>query len=112
MYPGHAALAKIYPLIYEGREVIWNRMSGLHTDSQDPPLAWAILTGFHNFKGGAVWIQPLNILIRYEPGDVLEIRGHVLHNQIRGDFVGQRITIPHFTHSSVWKAVGNDTVFV
>ena len=111
-YPGYAALATIDPLIYEGREIIWNRMSGLHTDTQDPPLGWAILTGFGDFKGGAAWIKPLNLVIRYEPGDVLAIRGRVLAHEVRGDFIGQRITIPHFTHSSVWRAVGNESVFV
>jgi len=75
-------------------------------DLQDPLLAWAILTGFANFKGGLVWIRPLNLLIIFEPGDV------VLAHERRGDSVGQRITIPHFTHSSVWRAVGNDTDFV
>jgi len=111
-FPGFRALTVIDPLVYEGREIIFNRVSGLHMDGQDPPLSWAILAAFGNFTGGRVYIQSLNLFIRYEPGDVIAIRGRVLPHQIADDFIGQRITIPHFTHASVWRAVKNDTVFV
>jgi hypothetical protein len=38
------------------------------------------------------------------------LRGRVVPHEIE-EWVGQRITMPHFTHSSVWRAMGNFTVF-
>jgi hypothetical protein len=45
-YPGFKIMTDIDPLIYEGRELLFNRSSGLHTDSQDPlchGLSWQLL---------------------------------------------------------------------
>lgn len=98
-------------LVYEGREVLYNRKSGLHTDSQDPPLGWALLCALGNFKGGHVHLPNLGLRVRLHPGDVVMIRGRVIPHEIE-DWEGQRITIPHFTHSSMWRALNNDTVFV
>jgi hypothetical protein len=47
-----------------------------------------------------------------EPGDIILIRGRVVPHLIEPWTDGQRIAIPHFTHSSLWRAAGNHTVFV
>jgi hypothetical protein len=111
-YPGFRALSDLDPLVYEGRELLFNRTSGEHTDRQDPPLAWAILAAFGDFAGGDVFIKSLGLRIRLEPGDCIAIRGRVVPHEVLGDYTGQRISIPHFTHSLTWNAVGNTTVFV
>lgn len=112
MIPSYKTLCAIDPLLYEGREILFNRLSGLHTDSQDPPLAWAILTAFGKFKGGYVFLPHLGLRIRLEPGDIVLIRGRVIPHLIEEWTGGQRISIPHFTHSSLWRTAGLDTVFI
>jgi hypothetical protein len=107
----YAALAEWDVLVYEGREILYNRMSGLHTDSQDPHLGWAILAAFGFHKGGHVYLPNLGLRVRLEPGDVVALRGRVVPHQIE-EWVGQRISIPHFTHSSMWKAFEKYSVFI
>lgn len=104
------ALSSIDPLVYEGREILYNRQSGLHTDSQDPPLAWALLFAFGEHQGGYVFLPHLGLRVRLQPGDVVPLRGRVVPHQIE-EWVGQRITIPHFTHSSLWRALGKTSIF-
>jgi hypothetical protein len=111
-HAGYLALCVIDPGVYEGRELLFNRTSGQHRDSQDPPKAWAILAAFGNFKGGDVFIESLGLRIRFEPGDVIALRGRVVPHEIMDDYEGQRISIPHFTHSATWEAVGNRSVFL
>lgn len=94
------------PLLLEGREVLYNRLSGLHFDSQDPKLAYAVLLTAGNFKGGYIWIPLLKLRIRLEPGDLVLVRGRVLEHQIEEWEGGQRISIPHFTHTSMWRSCG------
>jgi hypothetical protein len=105
-------LCQLDPLIYEGRELLWNRSSGLHTDSQDPPLGWAILAAFGDFTDGVIELPNLGLKIRYGPGDVVAIRGKVIPHEVPDTYKGQRISIPHFTHSTTWRAVGNMSVFI
>ena len=107
----YQALSAIDPLLYQGREILFNRISGLHRDTQDPPLAWAILAALGNFVGGDVYIPHLRLRMRLQPGDIIILRGRVLPHEILM-FTGQRISIPHFTHSSVWRTLHNLTVFV
>jgi hypothetical protein len=110
--PGMWALSFIDPLVYQNREILFNKMSSQHTDKQDPPLGWAILAGFGDYVGGEMKLPQLGLTIRYEPGDIIAIRGRVLRHEIDPNFVGQRISIPHFTHSSTWRACGNTSVFI
>lgn len=98
-------------LVYEGREILYNRKSGLHTDSQDPHLSWAILVAAGSHSGGHVHLPHLGLRIRLEPGDMIAIRGRVIPHEIE-DWEGQRISIPHFTHSSLWRTFGKKSVFV
>ena len=108
--PSYAAISAVDPLVYEGREVLVNRMSYLHTDRQDPPWAFAVMAAAGYHKGGYCKLPHLGIRIRFEPGDIILLRGHVVPHEIE-DWIGQRITIPHFTHLSMWRAMKNYTVF-
>jgi hypothetical protein len=109
--PAYKALNTIDPLLYPCREILFNRLSGLHRDSQDPHLAWAVLAALGNFVGGDVYIPHLRLQIRLQPGDIVIVRGRVVPHQILM-FTGQRISIPHFTHSSIWRMLGKLSVFV
>lgn len=111
-YAGYENLGRNDPLVYEGREILWNRMSGEHRDSQDPQKSYAILTTFGDFKGGLVYLPYLGVRLRLEPGDALALRGRVLPHTIEDWDEGQRISIPHFTHTSVWHTEGNYSVDV
>lgn len=98
-------------LIYEDHEILYNRTSTLHTDSSDPQNGWAILTAFGTFKGGYVRLPNLGLHIRLEPGDAIALRGQVIPHEVEAWDGGQRISIPHFTHSSVWRSMGFTSVF-
>lgn len=96
----------IDPLLLESQEVLYNRLSGLHFDRQDPKLAYAVLLMAGSFKGGHIWILLLKLRIRLEPGDMVLIQGRVLGHQIKEWEGGQRISILHFTHTSMWRSCG------
>jgi hypothetical protein len=92
------------PLLFEGRELLFNRSSGKHVDSQDPKAAYAGLFAAGNFtSGGVLHIPGLNLRVRLLPGDFVLIRGRVLEHEIEPWDGGQRISIPHFTHTSLWR---------
>lgn len=100
------AFNAIDSLAYEGREILFNRMSGIHNDSQDPPLAYAGLKVAGDFtSGGQLEVPELNLRLRMLPGDFSLIRGRVLKHGILPWEGGQRICVPHFTHTSLWRSV-------
>jgi hypothetical protein len=104
-YPFFQALSSIDPLIMEGRAIMFNRKTPLHTDSLDPPHAWATMITFGNFtEGGDCYIRRLRLRIRYLPGDAIIIRGRILAHEVEEWGPGQRISIAHFTHTSLWKS--------
>jgi len=106
----HASLAawtSVDSLLLEGRELLFNRISGRHRDHQDPRLAYAGLYAAGNFKsGGYVSFPQLNLRVRLLPGDFVLLRGRVLEHEIEAWEGGQRISIPHFTHTSLWRDCG------
>lgn len=103
----HASLAawkNVDPLLFEGRELLFNQHSGRHRDSQDPKLAYAGLFAAGNFtSGGRLFFPQLNLWVRLLPGDFVLLRGRVLEHEIEAWEKGQRISIPHFTHTSLWR---------
>jgi hypothetical protein len=109
---GFEALALQDPLLYEGREFLFNRMSGVHTDSQDPHLGWAILVGLGEHTNAYLKIPNLGLLVRLNPRDAIVLRGRVIPHETLGWDGGQRICVPHFTHSTLWRALGRDSVFL
>ena len=108
----HASLAawkSVDPLLLEGRELLLNRISGRHRDSQDPRLAYAGLYAAGDFKtGGYLYFPQLKLKVRLLPGDFVLLRGRVLEHEIEAWEGGQRISIPHFTHTSLWRNCGLD----
>ena len=74
----HASLAawtSVDPLLFEGRQLLFNRISGLHWDKLDPKLAYAGLYAAGNFtSGGHVYFPQLNLRVRLLPGDFVLIR--------------------------------------
>src|SRR5882762_6030811 len=73
-------------------------------------LLLALLFAFGEHQGGYVFLPHLGLRVRLQPGDVVPLRGRVVPHQIE-EWVGQRITIPHFTHSSLWRALGKTSIF-
>ena len=105
-HPSLAAWSAVDCLLFKGHE-LFNRLSGRHRDSQDPPLAYAGLYAADNFtSGGYVYFHQFNLRVRLLPGDFLLIRGRVLNHEIEVWEGGQRIGIPHFTHTSLWHNCG------
>jgi hypothetical protein len=106
----HASLAawtSVDPLLFEGRELLFNRISGRHRDKQDPKLGYAGLYAAGNFKtGGQIFFPELRLRVRLLPGDFVLVRGRVLVHEVEGFGGGQRISIPHFTHTSLWRDCG------
>jgi len=96
-------LGSLDPLLYEGHKILPNVMSDEHTDRHDPELSWAIIAALGSHKGGYIYIKHLALRIRLEPGDIVMLRGRVLKHKVEPWTGGQRISIPHFTHSSVWR---------
>lgn len=104
-----SALAAIDPLIYEGREILFNRVSPEHTDRLDPEYGWAVLCAFGNNDPVQFNLPQLNLNISFKPGDMIAIRGRGLKHRTSRWNAGQRIVIPHFTHSKVWNSFGDES---
>ena len=84
---------------------MFNRKLGPHKDSQDLKGGYAGLYALRNFKGGKLRVNLLkgSIRIRLEPSDVIIFRGRVFEHWVKDWTGGQRISMPHFTHMSLWK---------
>lgn len=105
--PAFKALSSIDPLLMEGRAIMFNRKTPLHIDQLDPPCAWATMITFVNFtEGGECYIERLRLRMRYLPGDAIIIRGRILAHEVEKWGPGQRISIAHFTHTSLWESEG------
>ena len=53
-----------------------------------------------------IFFPQLNLRVCLLPGDFVLIRGRVLEHMIEEWDGGQRISIPHFTHTSLWRDCG------
>ena len=101
------ALSTIDPLVMEGRAIMFNRQTPAHCDRLDPQRSWATMIVFGTFtQGGECYIPRLKLRIRYLPGDAIVIRGRLLEHEVLSWNAGQRISIAHFTHQSIWKEYG------
>lgn len=105
-YPHVAALEAVDPLLMEGRAIMFNRETPEHVDGLDPDTAWAILVIMGSFTEGVLIVRRLGLRVRYIPGDTVCIRGHILPHEVEMWVGGQRISIVHFTHGSLWDAFG------
>jgi hypothetical protein len=99
------AFSTLDPLLSEGRELLYNVRLTEHVDRQDPQWSMAVFTVFGEFTGGFIYYPELGYKCRFQPGDGILLRGRVVAHEIE-EFEGQRIAIPHFTHSSSWRSLG------
>jgi hypothetical protein len=105
--PYLAGLQASDPLFMEGRAIMFNRQTPVHPDRQDPFKAWATMITLGKFsQGGSLYIPRLKLRIRYLPGDVVAIRGRILPHEVEAWGDGQRVSIAHFTHESLWRLFG------
>ena len=100
------AVDSIDPLLFEGRAIMWNRQTRLHGDYTDPVRAWVALLVLGKFKKGHLFVPRLNLRLSYEPGTIVYLRGHILPHEVEAWEDGQRVSIVHFTHQSVWDEFG------
>lgn len=106
-----AALGAIDPLVYEGWEILFNKVSQLHTNMQDPPYNWVVLTTFGTTSTVEMQLPQLNLCVTFNPGDLLAIHGRVLNRSTNHWDAGQHIVIPHFTYASSWSYTGFISAF-
>lgn len=109
--PSYRNLSTEDILVYEGREVLYNCRTALHKDIADPPKSYAILMAFGDFTGGHVRIPHLGLRVGLLPGGGIPLRGRVLPHEVELWAGGQRISVPHFTHSSMWRSMCMYSVF-
>lgn len=89
--------------LFEGRSIIFNRMTPLHPDKSDLKGGWAFMVALGDFKsGGDLRVPKLNLEMQYLPGDLIAIRGRLLPHEVLAWDKGQRISIVHFTHAQNW----------
>jgi hypothetical protein len=105
-YPYARALDAIDPLLQEGRAIMWNRQTPLHADVTDPVNAWVTLFTLGRFTKGHLFVRRLNLRLFYEPGALVVIKGHILPHEVEVWEGGQRISVVHFTHESLWREFG------
>lgn len=96
----------IDPLLMEGRAIIYNRTTPNHGDVRDPRIGWSCLVLLGLTTWGTLFIRRLNLRVRYKPGDIVWIRGHILEHEVEVWEGPQRICIAHFTHNSLFTFFG------
>jgi len=64
------------------------------------------LVALGDFQGGGSFIPRLNLRMFYQPGTIILLRGHILPHEVEVFSEGQRISIAHFTHESLWRELG------
>lgn len=105
-FPFVNALNTNDPLVYEAREILFNIQKEVHVDRQDPPMSWVVDLALGEHQGGHLVLPQLGLRIRLEPGDVIMLRGRMIRHGVEDWTGGQRISMPHFTHSSTWRMMG------
>lgn len=103
MEPVAETMDNVDPLLFEGREIIFNRLSDFHRDSQDPQLGYVALYAGGDFTGGMLELPEIKLKVCLEPGDLVLFRGRVLLHKVGEWDSRQRYSIPHFTHTSLWR---------
>jgi hypothetical protein len=101
-----SALHSISPSLHEGVGVVYNRRSGKHNDRLNTPDTWTPMCVLGWFKGGELFLENLGLKIRFQPGDLIVIKGKEEIHEVK-EWAGKlRITVVYFTHLSVWKEAG------
>lgn len=106
-HPILAAISSMDPLVMEGRAIMFNRQTPIHPDRQDPFKSWATMITLGSFnEGGELTIPRLNLDMQYLPGDTVIVRGRILEHEVKAWGPGQRISVAHFTHETLWQSYG------
>jgi hypothetical protein len=105
-FPFAKGRASIDPTLFQGRSVIYNRQTPNHLDGRDPTIGWTPLFVTGEFTGGGLRIRRLGLRMSFTPGTCIFLRGRVLPHEIEVFGGGQRVSIAHFCHQSVWAEMG------
>jgi hypothetical protein len=106
-YPYLRAFDAVDPSYWLGRVILFNSQTPRHQDSRNPPAEWTPLHAAGDFtEGGSLFMEDLNLRIRYLPGDLIFIRGRLLTHEVEQWEGGQRISAAYFTHESLWTQLG------
>jgi len=104
VHPGYATFAGNNNMTYDGMEILWNVLSQLHNDKQDPIFGWALIPILSGpFTGGELYLPNLGLHVRMQPGDIIFLRDRVLCHVTLDWEGGQHVSIPIFTHTSTWR---------
>ena len=90
-------------MLYEGREIQFNRFSAPHWDLQDPHWGWAIAIYFGSFSSCILRFRQLGLEVKLRPGDVVAFRGRDLLHEVSDWTDGERHLLIHFTHRTLWE---------
>ncbi|KAI0324231.1 hypothetical protein GY45DRAFT_1210385, partial [Cubamyces sp. BRFM 1775] len=93
-------------MLWEGREIVYNRWSPVHKDRQDPHMSWAAITYLGDFEGAFLEFPELWLRLHLSPGDVVFFRGKDLQHGAPSWVSGQRHLLVHFTHQGIWDNAG------
>ena len=105
-HPYLRAFAAVDPSYWIGRVILFNSQTP-HKDNRNPPAEWTPIHAGGDFtEGGGLFIEELNLRIRYLPGDLIFIRGRLLTHGVAQWEGGQRISAVYFTHESLWAQLG------
>jgi hypothetical protein len=105
--PHARARASIDPILFQGRSVIYNRQTPNHIDRRDPKLGWnPLTTAGGDYTEGWLRIRRLRLRMWFGGGACVFLRGAILHHEIEPFGGGQRISIAHFCHQSLWDEMG------
>ena len=93
-------------LAYEGREVVFNRLSHPHWDQHDPHWSWASILYFGTFRSATLRFPQLNVAVMLYPGDMVFFHGRDLCHDAPDWGPGTRNFLVHFTHQHMWDHIG------
>ncbi|KAF9506095.1 hypothetical protein BS47DRAFT_1305675 [Hydnum rufescens UP504] len=89
------------------RGISFNRQTPQHTDPLVPPGEWTLISSVGQHTVGGDFVLPtLGVVIPFLPPTHIWTRGGEAEHYIRPFSGGQRISITHFTHSTVWDHFG------
>ena len=107
-HPWSKMMAAIDPCVLPGRSFAWNRAMGSHYDTRGPRFDWTPIVAVEAPEGAYVVFHSLKEVLFFETGSILFLRGSEISHSILGGawqhVPGQRVTITHFSHESVWNA--------
>lgn len=106
MYAHVKSRAAISPLLFQGQSYIYNRQTPNHFDRKEPKASWTPLFTAGLYTGGYLRIRGLGLRMWFGPGACIFLRGGLCPHEVEPFEGGQRISIAHFCHQSVWSEAG------